>query len=116
MGIVGRGLSSVCVVAALFGCDHGSSPPPIDAPADAPRSSAKDITAFSFLAADNPALIADATATITGTDITVTTRFPETLAGLKATFATTGIFVTVDTVLQTSGVTGNDFGPPVLYT
>ena len=99
----------MCVAAALAGCgEHGSSPAPIDAP-QVTLSSAKEITAFSFLAVDNAAVIGDASGTITGNDITVTAPFILTVANLKATFATTGVAVTVGCQLQTSGLTQNTF-------
>jgi hypothetical protein len=78
-------------------------------------SPAKDITSFQFLSKDNAALMADVTATITGTSIAVTVPTGTVVTGLIATFATTGKSVAVGTVVQTSGVTANDFTMPVGY-
>ena len=79
-------------------------------------SSANTITAFAFLSINNsPALLADVTATITGTSITAIVPFGTDVTGLVATFATTGVSVTVDNTAQISGATANPFGAPVSY-
>ncbi len=78
-------------------------------------SPAKDITSFQFLSKDNAALMADVTATITGTSIAATVPIGTVVTGLVATFATTGKSVAVGAVVQTSGVTANDFTMPVAY-
>jgi hypothetical protein len=78
--------------------------------------SSKDITAFSFLMANNPNLPTDVTATITGTAITAAVPAGTDLTGLVATFTTTGASVSVGTMVQTSGTTPNDFTLPVTYT
>jgi hypothetical protein len=72
-------------------------------------SAAKDITAFSFADADNPALSADVTATITGTAIAATVPTGTDVTALVATFTTTGASVKVGTTVQASGITPNDF-------
>ncbi len=78
--------------------------------------SAKKITAFSFLAADNSTLSSDVTATISGTDISATVPFETDVTALVATFSTTGSSVAVDGTDQTSGSTANDFSSTVTYT
>lgn len=78
-------------------------------------SDAKAITAFSFLDADNAALTADVTATISGTTITATVPFGTDVTALVATFTTTGASVTVTGLPQVSGTTPNDFANPVSY-
>ena len=78
-------------------------------------SSAKDLTAFSFLSVNNSGLTADVMATITGTTISATVPYGTTVTALKATFSTSGASVTVGTVVQVSGVTANDFTGAVIY-
>jgi hypothetical protein len=78
-------------------------------------SPAKDITSFQFLSSDNSALMADVTATITGTSIAATVPMGTVVTDLIATFATTGKSVAVGAAVQTSGVTANDFTMPVSY-
>ena len=78
-------------------------------------SSAKEITAFSFTAGNNPELTEDAVGIIDGTNITVLVPDGTDVTALIATFATTGISVTVDGTTQTSGTTANDFTSPVTY-
>ena len=78
-------------------------------------STAKEITAYGFLAADNAGLSADVAATITGTTIAATVPFGTDVTNLVATFATTGASVAVDTTQQVSGATANDFTNPVIY-
>ena len=78
-------------------------------------STAKDITAFSFLDTTNAALTADVTAMINGTAITATVPTGTNVSALVATFTTTGASVRVGATTQTSGVTPNDFTNPVMY-
>jgi hypothetical protein len=78
-------------------------------------SDAKEITAFSFEAADNNALTADVAATITGTTITATVPFGTDVSQLVATFSTTGTKVEVGAIVQVSGTTANNFANPVSY-
>jgi hypothetical protein len=75
----------------------------------------KDITAFSFLAANNAVLTTDVTATITGTAIAATLPFGTSRTALIASFTTSGGTVTVGAVTQVSGVTTNNFTTPVTY-
>jgi len=78
-------------------------------------NTAKDITAYSFLAANNSGLTADVVGTINGTNIAVKVPFGTNVTALVATFATTGQSVAVGTAAQTSGTTANDFTSPVVY-
>jgi hypothetical protein len=78
-------------------------------------SSAKAITAFAFLSANNAALGADVTATISGTSIDATVPFGTNVGALVATYATTGASVTVGGAAQTSGMTANNFAAPLTY-
>jgi hypothetical protein len=80
------------------------------------QNASKDITAFSFLTADNSGLTANVTATITGTSIGATVPFGTNVTALVATFSTTGASVAVGANAQTSGTTANDFTSPVTYT
>jgi formylglycine-generating enzyme required for sulfatase activity len=79
-------------------------------------SSAKEITAYSFTAAANPALDSTVTGTITGTEISLTVPYGTNVSSLIASFTTTGQSVTVDGNSQFSGTTANDFTDPVTYT
>ena len=79
-------------------------------------SSAKEITAFSFLAANNGGVLAaDVTANVTGTSIAATVPFGTSVSALKATYSTSGATVAVGATVQASGVTVNDFSSPVIY-
>ncbi|HSQ66046.1 MAG TPA: hypothetical protein VLM85_22645 [Polyangiaceae bacterium] len=78
-------------------------------------STAKDITAFSFLSAKNSGLAADVTGTIAGTNIALTVPNGTNVTALVATFTATGQSVTVGTTAQVSGTTANDFTNPVTY-
>jgi len=79
-------------------------------------STAKEITAFAFLAADNPGLPADVIATINGSAIAATVPFGTDVTALVASFTTSGASVSVNGAAQTSGVTPNDFTRSVVYT
>ena len=79
-------------------------------------STAKEITAYAFLAADNPSLSADVTATITGTNISATVPYGTDVTKLVATFGVTGAAIAVGSTPQVSGTTPNDFTQPVVYT
>jgi hypothetical protein len=80
-------------------------------------STAKDITAFSFLDTTNTALSADVTASINpGTHaITATVPAGTNLTALVASFTTNGTTVKVGATTQASGITANDFTSPVMY-
>ena len=67
----------------------------------------KDITAYS---------LGDTGGEITGNNITVTMPFGTSLTALIATFTTTGESVAVESTVQKSGVTVNNFTNPVVYT
>lgn len=79
-------------------------------------SSEKELTAFSFLAADNAALSEDVTGSISGTAISATVPYGTDVTALVATFETTGVSVEVGSTAQSSGETANDFTSPVVYT
>src|SRR5262249_50981140 len=64
-------------------------------------SGSKDITAFSFFAANNAVLITDIFATINGTMITAEVPGGTNVSSLVANFLTTGVSVTVNGVPQT---------------
>ena len=70
-------------------------------------AAAAAITSFSIVSPP-------ATATIAGSSIAVTVPFGTNV--LVAQFATSGVSVKVGAVLQTSGVTSNDFSSPITYT
>ena len=85
-------------------------------------SDTKDITAFSFIAANNPALNEDedededVDGTIIGTGIALTVPYETDETALVATFTTTGVSVKVNSTEQVSGVTENNFTNSVIYT
>ena len=106
-------LVSAALVAACGGSSNGSDAS-IGTDATIPNA-AKDITAFTFLSANNPGLATDVVATIDGTDITPTVRLGSHVTALVATFSTTGVNVSVEGVTQASGTTANDFSNPVTY-
>jgi formylglycine-generating enzyme required for sulfatase activity len=72
-------------------------------------TSDKDITSFSFLAADNPALSADVNTTITGTNIIFDVPYGTDITELVAHFSASGESVIVKGGVQSSGVTANNF-------
>jgi hypothetical protein len=80
----------------------------------APRS-AKAITSYAFLSADNPGLTADVSATITGTAIAATVPAGTNVSALVATFSTTGASVAIGGAAQVSGTTANAFAGAVTY-
>ena len=80
----------------ITGCGGSDSTP-------APLSSAKAFTAFNIA---SPVV---ATGVITGNTIAVTVPNGTPVTALVATFTTTGISVTVDSIPQTSGSTTNNF-------
>src|SRR5947209_7026614 len=91
------------------------SPSPPPPPPPPPPSSAKSITAFSFLKADN-AIPVDSTATILGTTIQAFLPPGTDRTALKAAFsASPGAALAVGTAVQTSQTTPNDFTQPVSY-
>ena len=100
---------ALLTAAVMVGCGSGS-----DSPA-APPSSAKAITAFSL--AWTTGAPGSATGAIDQTLKTIKVNVPygTDLTALVATFTTTGSSVTVNSVAQVSGTTGNDFSIPVPY-
>jgi hypothetical protein len=78
-------------------------------------SPANDITSYSFLAHDNPALATDITAMIGTDSITAMAPYGTDVSHLVATFTTTGTQVMIDGIPQTSGMTANDFSASKLY-
>jgi formylglycine-generating enzyme required for sulfatase activity len=80
------------------------------------ESSSKEITAFSFLVANNPVLSTDVTGTISGTAISLDVSLGTNVTGLVATFSTTGVSVAVGVTPQISGSTANNFVSTVAYT
>jgi len=105
----------VACVAAATGCGGGAGSGNTIDGGGPPGSDAKAITAFSFLAANNPALAADISATIAGHAIAATVPAGTDVTALIATFSTTGVSVTIAGTAQISGTTANDFSNPVTY-
>ena len=112
-GIGIKALIGAILIVFLFssGCSN-----PLDLVKDKiARDEAKNITAFSFLAANNGVLSADVIVTITGTDISATVPYGTDVTALVATFTTTGVSATVGGTTQESGVTENNFANAVTY-
>ncbi|MBN2041858.1 MAG: DUF4465 domain-containing protein [Spirochaetes bacterium] len=76
----------------------------------------KEIISFVFEAARNEALDTDAAGAISGTRIRVAVPLDTDTSSLIATFKTNGESVTIDGVVQESGVTANDFTSDLEYT
>lgn len=82
-------------------------------------STDRTISSFTFLKTDNPSLLADVTANISGSQITA--AFPsgtnsDVLKSLKPSFKIADFAViTVDKVEQVSGKTANDFSKTISY-
>ena len=91
----------------LWGCGNVLS--------DVEANTRKEISSFSFTAANNAGLSADVTGVIVGTEISVVVPGGTDKTALVATFTTTGASVTVDGKPQLSGTTQNDFTDPVTY-
>lgn len=85
---------------------------------DDEESSAKEITAFGFTAADNSELKEDVVGEIDEPNrtITITLDFFTDLSALVASFNTSGVSASVDDVGQVSGVTANNFSDGATYT
>ena len=77
------------------------------------ESSSKEITSFSFTqAANSTVLTANAVGTIdesSSVPLTITIPYGTNVSALKATFTTTGESVSIGSIVQTSGVTPNNF-------
>ncbi|HTG01142.1 MAG TPA: DUF1566 domain-containing protein [Nitrospirota bacterium] len=102
-------LISALIFATILaaGCNSGGS----SSSGATAASSAKAITAFSFASLSVSGTIDETTHTIA-----VTVPFGTNVTALVATFTTTGKRVTVNSTLQTNGVTPNNFTNPVIYT
>ncbi|MBL4676788.1 MAG: serine hydrolase, partial [Mucilaginibacter sp.] len=102
-------LSGIFIAAFAFsalGCKKDSTK---QQPVEQVKSSAKQITSFSFLKANNMGLSADVTGTISGNTITLNTPFGASLT-LVATFESSAkAKVYIGSTLQTSGTTSNNF-------
>jgi hypothetical protein len=83
---------------------------------DESESSDKEITAFSFLVANNPILSADVIGSISGTAIDLDVPIGTDVTGLVASFSTTGTGVVVGVTPQINGSTANNFVSTVVYT
>jgi len=108
-------MTLIAVSLVLVACKTGYASGGDD---ETPKSSAKAITAFNFSSALNAdkGVTSDATGTISGTDIAVTVPYGTTRTGLIATFTTTGDSAKIDTTVQVSGTTANDFSTAKAYT
>ena len=81
------------------------------------ESPLKDMTSFGFSAALNSSvgLTVDCSGVINGTDISVPVPYGTDITSLVATFVTTGYEVEVNSTVQASSTTENDFTNPVTY-
>lgn len=124
--VVGNELHSVDILlGAPAVCGDGIAVAPFETCSAADASAlacietctAKELTSFAFLAAHNPRMTSDGAASILGNYVVASfSGSSRSTDPLVATFATTGVDVTVDGVSQQSGVTDNDFAAPVSYT
>lgn len=104
----GDGCSASCLVEPNWNCAGSPS-------ICQPFATTKEITSFAFGSVNNPGLLADVQATITGTTIAATVPSGTNVGALVATFSTTGAHVTVTGTTQVSGTTANDFANIVIY-
>jgi formylglycine-generating enzyme required for sulfatase activity len=75
-----------------------------------------EITSFSFLKSDNAGVLSeDVIATIDGEEISTIVPCPTDVTSLKARFTYKGTSVSVGDVIQTSGMTPNNFTGAVVY-
>ncbi|HEY1548638.1 MAG TPA: hypothetical protein VGG28_12505 [Kofleriaceae bacterium] len=72
-------------------------------------ASAKALTSFAFLAANNPGLMNDVVATISGSSIGAMMPNGTDITALVPTFTTTGVSVTIGNAVQVSGHTADNF-------
>src|ERR1044072_4810064 len=117
-GMRGLGLSIAMMVSA--GCGFPALQPLLssgdDGDQDEPKAfDSMALTSFAFLAANNPQLSGDVTATIRGTSVTVALPRWTNLSSLVATFGGAATRVAIAGVMQTSGATPNDFSGAVTY-
>jgi hypothetical protein len=109
--ILASGLGGLVTACGGSSGDVTEAPP---APSPAP-SSAKSVTAFSFLRADN-AIPVDSTATIDGTAIQAFLPPGTDRTALKAAFGVSaGATLAIGAAAQTTQATPNDFTQPVSY-
>lgn len=105
-------LTILMVMFLLAGCQGPSDPQPEPEPE---LNSEKDITSFSFQAAQNDVFTSDIEAMVSGTDISFTLPYSTDVSALVANFTTTGSSVSIGTTAQVSGTTANDFSNPLSY-
>jgi len=74
-----------------------------------------ELTSYQFLMEHNPGLSFDVTGVIMGNDIYVEVPYGTDITNLVAGYEDKGAYVYVDEVLQSTGVTSNDFTDPVVY-
>ncbi len=75
----------------------------------------KEITSFGFKQGINATVGTDVMVTYPGQEINIVLPYGSVLTALKATFEITGDKVTVNGIVQESGVTQNDFSADVIY-
>lgn len=75
----------------------------------------KEITSFEFKQGINATVGTDVMVTYPGQEINIVLPYGSVLTALKATFETTGDKVTVNGIVQESGLTQNDFSADVVY-
>lgn len=106
---------SVIAAALLFSTSCSKSSGSVTNTTTTPLSSAKDITAFSFLKTANTIPV-DATAVISGTAISIFLPPGTDKTTLKPNFSTSDkSSVSVNGAAQVSGTTKNNFSSPIVY-
>src|SRR5512147_624150 len=104
-------LPVIILLAVLAGCGGGGGGGGVVGVAPTTPSSAKAITSYSF-----PDVGATGTVDESAKTISVTVPDGTDVTTLIATFIATGSSVQVNGVVQTSGVTQNDFTDAIIYT
>jgi hypothetical protein len=74
-----------------------------------------EFTSYSFLTELNPGLPWDVAGTISGQSVTLEVPANVDVSNLIATYTESGAYVSVNGIMQTSGVTANDFTDTVVY-
>ena len=96
-------LIGLCLLSIIMGCTSSSDT----------TASPKEMKTFSLGTVSSPG---EFVGTIEGKDIKVTVPYGTNVTALVATFTMTGESVYVDSNVQTTGETPNDFSYPVVYT
>ncbi len=103
------------IVIVLLSCTFDAGIPEEEENPEDTLKTTKVLSAFSFSKASNTSLSEDVIGIIQGSNITATVPSGTDVKTLKASFTITGVSVSVNGTIQTSGATANDFTNPVTY-